>query len=63
MSIIEDTLKFYFSPVAFKQTADAIIPVTLIKQQEYRVKRLQKITEDIGESSFSFPKEKSGQRE
>ena len=56
MSIIEDTLKFYFSPVAFKQTADVIIPVTLIKQQEYRVKRLQKITEDIGESSFSFPK-------
>lgn len=56
MSIIEDTLKFYFSPVAFKQTADAIIPVTLIKQQENRIKRLQKITEDIGESSFSFPK-------
>lgn len=56
MSIIEDTLKFYFSPVAFKQTAEAIIPVILIKQQENRVKRLQKITEDIGESSFSFPK-------
>jgi hypothetical protein len=54
MPTIHDILQFNFSPTNLKQSAQRIIPVTLSSLNEHRIDKLQKITEDLGSSSFSF---------
>lgn len=54
MLTTQDILKFHFSPTTFQQSAQRIIPIKLTSLNEYRIDKLQKITEKVGASSFSF---------
>ncbi|WP_312090715.1 EH signature domain-containing protein [Chryseobacterium sp.] len=54
MPTTQDILQFHFSPTTFQQSAQKIIPITLISLNEHRIDKLQKITEEVGASSFSF---------
>lgn len=54
MATTQDILQFRFSPTAFEQSAQRIIPITLVTLNEHRIDKLQKITEEVGASSFSF---------
>ncbi|WP_337045272.1 EH signature domain-containing protein [Emticicia sp. 17c] len=54
MPTIQDILQFHFSPTAFQQSAQKIIPITLTSLNEHRIDKLQKISEEVGANSFSF---------
>ena len=54
MATIQDILQFHFSPATLKQSALKIIPITLSTLNEHRIDKLQKITEEVGTTSFSF---------
>lgn len=54
MHTVEDILQFHFSPANFQQSAKKAIPIELNALNEHRIYKLQKITNDIGASSFSF---------
>jgi len=54
MPTTQDILQFHFSPTTFQQSAQKIIPITLASLNDHRIDKLQKITEEIGASSFSF---------
>ena len=54
MPTTQDILQFHFSPTTFQQSAQKIIPITLTSLNEHRIDKLQKITEEVGASSFSF---------
>jgi len=54
MLTTQDILQFHFSPTTFQQSAQKIIPITLATLNDHRIDKLQKITEEIGASSFSF---------
>lgn len=54
MATTQDILQFHFSPTTFQQSAQKIIPISLVSLNDYRIDKLQKITEEIGASSFSF---------
>ncbi|MGL5235145.1 MAG: EH signature domain-containing protein [Empedobacter falsenii] len=54
MPTTRDILQFHFSPTTFQQLAQKIIPITLTLLNENRIDKLQKITEEVGASSFSF---------
>lgn len=54
MPTIQDILLFHFSPTTFQQSAQKIVPITLSSLNEHRIDKLQKITEEVGASSFSF---------
>lgn len=50
----QDILNFNFSSDSIKQSAQKIIPITLSSLIEHRTDKLQKITKELGESSFKF---------
>ncbi len=50
----QDILQFHFSPSTLKNTAQKIIPISLININEQRINKLHKINEEVGNSSFSF---------
>lgn len=54
MPTTQDILQFHFSPTTFQQSAQKIIPITLASLNDHRIDKLQKITEEVGASSFSF---------
>lgn len=54
MQTIQDILQFHFASITFQQSAQKIIPLSLSSLNELRIDKLQKITEDVGASSFSF---------
>lgn len=54
MPTSQDILQFHFSPTTLKQSALKIIPVILDSLTDHRIDKLQKITDDVGASSFSF---------
>lgn len=54
MPTIQDILQYYFSPTTFKQSAQKIIPVRLNTLNDLSIDKLQKITEEVGASFFSF---------
>ena len=54
MPTTQDILQFHFSPTTFQQSAQKIIPITLTSLNDHRIDKLQKITEEVGASSFSF---------
>ena len=54
MATTQDILQFHFSPTTFQQSAQKIVPITLSSLNEHRIDKLQKITEEVGASSFSF---------
>lgn len=54
MPTTQDILQFHFSPTTFQQSAQKIIPIKLTLLNENRIDKLQKITEEVGTSSFSF---------
>ena len=54
MPTTQDILQFHFSPTTFQQSAEKIIPITLASLNDHRIDKLQKITEEVGASSFSF---------
>src|SRR5690606_42126534 len=54
MPTTQDILQFHFSKTTFQQSAEKIIPITLISLNNNRIDKLQKITEEVGSSSFSF---------
>lgn len=49
-----DILEFHFTPSAFQQTAQKIIPTTLSQLNDIRIDKLKKITEEVGAASFNF---------
>ena len=54
MATAEDILQFHFSSTTFQRSAQKIIPITLTSLNDHRIDKLQKITEEVGVSSFSF---------
>jgi len=54
MATAQDILQFHFSSTTFQQSAQKIIPITLTSLNDHRIDKLQKITEEVGASSFSF---------
>jgi EH_Signature domain len=54
MLTTQDILQFHFSPATLKQSALKIIPITLSTLNDHRIDKLQKITEEVGATSFSF---------
>lgn len=54
MPTTQDILQFHFSPTTFQQSAEKIIPITIASLNDHRIDKLQKITEEVGASSFSF---------
>ena len=54
MPTAQDILQFYFSPTTLYQSAQKIIPIKLTTLNDYNIDKLQKISEKIGASSFSF---------
>lgn len=54
MPTTQDILQFHFLPTTFQQSAQKIIPITLASLNDHRIDKLQKITEEVGASSFSF---------
>lgn len=54
MLSVNDILEFHFTPSAFQQTAQKIIPTTLTQLNEIRIDKLKKITEEVGAASFYF---------
>ena len=54
MATTQDILQFHFSPTTLQQSAQKIIPITLASLNDHRIDKLQKITEEVGASSFSF---------
>lgn len=54
MVTTQDILQFHFSPTTFQQSAQKIIPIKLTFLNENRIDKLQKITEELGASSFTF---------
>lgn len=57
MPTTQDILQFHFSPTTFQQSAQKIIPITLASLNDHRIDKLQKITEEVGASSFSFSRD------
>jgi hypothetical protein len=56
MTSSQDILQFHFSPTTLKQSAQKIIPIALTNLNEYRIDKLHKITEEVGDNSFSLPR-------
>lgn len=54
MATSQDILQFHFSPTTLKQSAQKIIPITLSTLNEHRIDKLHKISEEVGDNSFSF---------
>ena len=54
MPTTQDILQFHFSPTTLEQSAQKIIPITLNTLNEHRIDKLNKITEEVGATSFSF---------
>ncbi len=54
MPTTQDILQFHFSPTTLQQLAQKIIPITIASLNDHRIDKLQKITEEVGASSFSF---------
>ncbi len=54
MHTSQDLLQFHFSQTTLKQSALKIIPFTISTLNEHRIDKLQKITAEVGASSFSF---------
>ena len=54
MLSINEILQFHFSPAAFQQTAQKIIPNTLTQLYNLRIDTLKKITEKSGAVSFNI---------
>lgn len=54
MTSIHEILQFNFSPSSFKQSAEKIIPKPLNLLNDHRVDKLNKLTEEVGISSFIF---------
>lgn len=54
MLSVNDILEFHFTPSAFQQTAQKIIPTTLTQLNDIRIDKLKKITEEVGAVSFNF---------
>lgn len=54
MLSVNDILEFHFTPSAFQQTAQKIIPTNLSQLNDIRIDKLKKITEEVGEASFNF---------
>jgi hypothetical protein len=54
MLSVNDILEFHFTPSAFQQTAQKIIPTTLTQLNDIRIDKLKKITEEVGAASFNF---------
>jgi hypothetical protein len=54
MLSLNDILEFHFTPSAFQQTAQKIIPTTLSQLNDIRIDKLKKITEEVGAASFNF---------
>ncbi len=59
MQTINEILNFNFSPVLMKQAAVDAFPARMIQLCEIRIDKLEKISQDIGESSFKFTGENS----
>ncbi|MCY1660399.1 hypothetical protein [Chryseobacterium sp. SL1] len=55
---VKDLLNFHFSFSDFKNQSSDVVPITLKSQLQLRIGELQKIKEEIGESSFDFDQEK-----
>lgn len=55
---IKDLLSFHFSFSDLSNQSNSVIPITLRSQLQIRIGELQKINEEIGESSFQFDQEK-----
>jgi len=54
MNTTQDILQFHFSSTTLKQSAQKIIPIALTTLNEHRIYKLNKITDEVGASSFSF---------
>ena len=54
MLTTQDILQFHFSLTTLQQSAQNIIPIKLASVNDHRIGKLQKITEEVGISSFSF---------
>lgn len=54
MPTTQDILQFHFLPATFHQSAQKIIPIILTSLNEHRIDKLQKITDEVGASSFTF---------
>ena len=52
MLVAQDILQFHFSPTAFEQSAQKLISNALSSVNHYRIDKLQKITDEVGASSF-----------
>jgi hypothetical protein len=52
MLLAQDILQFHFSPTAFNQSAQKLIPNALRSVNHYRMDRLQKLTDEVGANSF-----------
>lgn len=54
MPTTQDILQFHFSLTMLKQSAQKIIPIALNTLNDHRIDKLQKITDEVGTSSFTF---------
>ena len=54
MATINEILDFNFYPANLKQAAVNLFPVHLTRQFEKRIGKLDKITQEVGESDFNF---------
>lgn len=54
MPTTQDILQFHFSSTTLQQSAQKIIPIPLAALNDHRIDKLQKITDKVGASSFSF---------
>jgi hypothetical protein len=52
LSTIQEILQFHFSSATIIKSAQKIFPNTLISLNEYRIDKLNKITNEVGASSF-----------
>lgn len=54
MKNAHEILNFNFSPAVLQQSGKNIVPITMVHLNEFRINKLLKIIEEVGETDFKF---------